>query len=54
MNNYIPDPKRHQYISFIKSGLRIVAGLTLTAGSMYSCGIFLILAEILGIAEEMV
>jgi hypothetical protein len=57
----LPDPVKHKYISFAKSALRIVAGLALAGGGwlemnpyiMYS-GIFLILAEVLGIAEEMV
>lgn len=49
-----PDPKLHRNISFAKSGLRIVAGATLCAGQFYAAGAFLILAEVLGIAEELV
>jgi hypothetical protein len=49
-----PDPVKHKYISFAKSGLRILAGLLLCAGQLYAAGAFLILAEILGIAEELV
>jgi hypothetical protein len=57
----IPDPAKHKYISFAKSSIRIVAGLALAGGGwlemnpyiMYA-GAFLILAEVLGIAEEMV
>lgn len=49
-----PDPKKHQYISFAKSALRIIAGLLLCAGQLFASGAFLILAEGLGIAEELV
>jgi hypothetical protein len=50
----IPDPLKHKYISFAKSGIRIVAGGFLCAGQLYAAGALLILAEVLGIAEEMV
>lgn len=50
----IPDPLWHRNISFVKSGLRIVAGLFLVNGSLIGAGVFLILAEILGIVEEIV
>jgi hypothetical protein len=49
-----PDPKKHQYISFAKSALRIVAGFALFAGSVTTAGVFLVLAEVLGIVEELV
>lgn len=49
-----PDPIWHQRISFAKSGLRIVAGIALIAGYMVDAGLFLIIAELLGIVEEMV
>jgi hypothetical protein len=52
-----PDPIKHKYISFAKSGVRIAAGvalcLTLTPMLWYA-GALLILAEILGIVEELV
>jgi hypothetical protein len=54
MNNHIPDPKWHKYISFVKSGLRISAGILLIQMSVASAGLLFIIAEILGIAEEMV
>lgn len=54
VNSHVPDPKLHKYISFAKSGLRIVAGGLLCVGQLYAAGAFLILAEVLGIAEEMV
>ena len=59
----LPDPTKHKYISFVKSALRIVAGgaLVMTAVEPFHydmfvviAGAFLIGAEILGIAEEMV
>jgi len=49
-----PDAKLHQRISFIKSGLRIVAGYSFICGNMVLGGSFLILAELLGIVEELV
>jgi hypothetical protein len=57
----LPDPVKHKYISFAKSGVRILAGLALAGGGwlemnpyiMYA-GVLLILAEVLGIVEEMV
>lgn len=53
--NFNPDPVWHRNISFVKSGLRIVAGLFLAWGeSMLGCGVFLILAEVLGVLEEVV
>ena len=49
-----PDPVKHKYISFTKSGLRIFAGLCLCYGFLVHAGGLLILAEFLGIVEEMV
>lgn len=49
-----PDPLWHRNISFVKSGFRIVAGLFLINGSLLGGGVFLILAEVLGIVEELV
>ena len=49
-----PDPVKHKYISFAKSGLRIIAGIGLFAGNFVLAGTLLVLAEVLGIAEEMV
>ena len=48
-----PDPKKHQIISFIKSGIRI-AGYALIPFSLVSATIVLILSEIIGIIEELV
>lgn len=49
-----PDPKLHQLISFAKSGLRILAGGFLCASMLVSAGVLFILAELLGILEELV
>lgn len=54
LDENIPDPIWHRNISFVKSALRVVAGLFLCTGGLMGAGIFLILAEILGIAEELV
>jgi hypothetical protein len=54
-NNLIPDPIWHKRISFVKSAVRIAAGISLIwPQSLILAGIFLIAAEILGIAEELV
>jgi hypothetical protein len=49
------DPsKGHFYVSLAKSGLRIVAGGNLVIGNLFWAGTLLILAEVLGIVEELV
>ena len=49
------DPSRgHFYVSLVKSGLRIVAGIFLIDGNFLIAGSLLILAEGLGIIEELV
>ena len=49
----IPDPKLHQKISFIKSGIRIL-GYGALWYSLDIAAILLILSEIVGIGEELV
>jgi len=49
-----PDAVKHKYISFVKSGFRILAGITLCFGEFAIAGGLLIVAEMLGIAEELV
>jgi hypothetical protein len=49
-----PDPVKHKYISFAKSGVRILAGIALALGMLWYAGGLLILAEVLGIVEELV
>ena len=44
----------HFYVSLVKSGLRIVAGVFLIDGNLLVAGALLILAEGLGIIEELV
>lgn len=44
----------HKNVSFAKSGLRILAGLSLVFGGIVLAGLLLILAEGLGILEEVV
>lgn len=49
------DPSRnHFYVSLIKSGFRIGAGIALIRGHVLVAGVLLILAEVLGILEEIV
>lgn len=49
----IPDPKKHQLISFIKSGIRIFGYFLLPFNLLFGAGV-LILSEIVGIYEELV
>jgi hypothetical protein len=49
-----PDAKKHQHISFVKSFFRILAGVVLCFGEFTIAGLLLIVAELLGIYEEMV
>lgn len=49
-----PDPQMHFKISMIKSGIRIFAGLCLIMSFPVFCGIALIIAEVLGVLEEIV
>ena len=49
-----PDPIKHKYISFAKSAVRIAAGAALCFSMFWYAGALLILAEILGIVEELV
>ena len=46
--------KGHFYVSLVKSALRIAAGAALIIGAFVITGVLLILAEILGIVEELV
>lgn len=49
-----PDPKLHQQISFAKSLFRVMAGSCMMGGSFTWAGFLFILAEILGVVEELV
>ena len=49
------DPsKGHFYVSIAKSGIRIAAGIRLIQGDLLGAGVLLIVAELLGIVEEVV
>ena len=53
--NLMPDPLWHLRISILKSVVRIAAGITLIwPQSLILAGAFLIVAEVLGILEELV
>jgi hypothetical protein len=57
----LPNPRKHKYVSFAKSAVRIAAGLGLAGGGwlemnpylMYG-GLLLVVAEVFGIVEELV
>jgi hypothetical protein len=49
-----PDAKKHLYVSLAKSAIRIVAGGCLITGNFVFAGVGFILAEVLGIVEELV
>ena len=58
VNNKGMQPKesksqRHFWISFVKSCVRIFAGFSIIGGNLVVGGISLILAEVLGILEEL-
>jgi hypothetical protein len=44
----------HFFVSLAKSAIRILAGVALIYGSLVICGALLIVAEVLGIVEELV
>ena len=55
INFPMPDPNWHARLSFIKSAIRIAAGISLIwPQNLILAGIFLIIAEMVGIAEELV
>ena len=49
----LPDPKKHQQISFLKSGVRIIGYMFLPI-NIASAAVLLIISEIIGIVEELV
>ena len=49
----LPDPKLHQIISFVKSGIRII-GYVFIPCSLFWATAFLSLSEVVGIIEELV
>ena len=49
----LPDPRLHQIISFIKSGIRIVGYVMIPFNLVIAAGL-LVLSEVVGIIEELV
>ena len=50
-----PDPKMHRNVSFIKSGLRIAGCVcAIASGDILGLAIALLVAEIVGVYEELV
>jgi len=49
-----PDAKKHKYVSFAKSGLRIIACGFLAYYEIQSAAVLFAVAELLGVAEEIV
>jgi hypothetical protein len=49
-----PDARKHKIISFVKSGMRLTAFYFLAYYDLQLAAIILVLAELLGIAEELV
>ena len=49
----LPDPRLHQIVSFIKSGIRILGYIALPFHLPIAAGV-LVLSEIIGIIEELV
>ena len=49
----VPDPKLHQRISFLKSGIRI-AGYILLPVDIVIASAVLVVSELIGIVEELV
>tara|TARA_R100001015_G_C4518465_1_gene88114 strand:+ start:442 stop:597 length:156 start_codon:yes stop_codon:yes gene_type:complete len=48
-----PDAKKHQIVSFIKSGIRILGYCAIPFSLLYAT-ILLVLSEVVGIIEELV
>ena len=53
IKKYMPNQKCHRYISFIKSGVRIL-GYALIPFNLVAATIVLIFSEVIGIVEELV
>jgi hypothetical protein len=53
MNFKHPDPKKHQLVSFIKSGIRISGYICLPFDLTIAC-LILVFSELVGILEELV
>lgn len=53
INQHYPDAKKHQIVSFIKSGIRILGYILIPFDLFWAAGI-LVLSEVVGIIEELV
>jgi len=53
LGNTYPDAKKHQIVSFIKSGIRILGYILIPFDLLWAAGI-LVVSEIIGIIEELV
>jgi hypothetical protein len=53
MTEPVDPSKKHFYISIVKSLVRIVAGVELCFGNFFVAGLLFIVAEVLGIVEEL-
>ena len=49
-----PNAEKHLKLSIVKSIFRIIGGTFLMCNMTIVCGLFLVLAELIGIAEELV
>ena len=49
----LPDARKHQIISFIKSGVRIVGYILIPFSLSWATGV-LVFSEVIGIIEELV
>ena len=50
---YYPDARKHQIVSFVKSGIRIIGYIMIPFNLVAAAGI-LVMSEALGIYEELV
>ena len=53
LEKYYPDAKKHQIVSFINSGIRILGYVLIPFDLLWAAGI-LVVSEIVGIIEELV
>ncbi len=49
-----PDAKKHQYVSFVKSGIRIIACGFLAYYEIQIAAVLFAFAELVGVVEELV
>jgi diketogulonate reductase-like aldo/keto reductase len=49
-----PDAKKHKYVSFAKSAIRVAAFVFLAYYEIQTAAVLLVIAELVGVAEELV